>query len=162
MKSLTSLLIRAACILAVSSLIGMGLNFASSRPLPWIYEPPNELQISGLNVPIIDEKRAYQFFNDGETVFVDTRNPDDYSQGRVKGAVFLPAYEKENRFPVLQPLLPKGYRLILYCYGPQCEMAEDVAGFLAQLGYKKMMIMASGYRVWKKAGYPVEKSRERE
>jgi rhodanese-related sulfurtransferase len=38
--------------------------------------------------------------------------------------------------------MPEDSRLILYCYGPQCDMAEEVAKFLVQLGYKKMMIMS--------------------
>jgi rhodanese-related sulfurtransferase len=36
-------------------------------------------------------------------------------------------------------------------------MAEEVARFLAQLGYRKMTIMSAGYRAWEEAGYPVEK-----
>jgi rhodanese-related sulfurtransferase len=156
--SVINLFLRALVILVASSSIGIALNVASSRPLPWIYEVAKELDLQGVKVPLVDEKQARQFFGNAETVFVDTREEDDYAKGHVKGAVLFPSYEKEDRFAVVQPLLPKEARLILYCYGPQCEMAEELARFLAQLGYRNMMIMSAGYPAWEKAGYPTEKS----
>jgi rhodanese-related sulfurtransferase len=155
---LINLFVRALVILVASSSIGIALNAASSRPLPWIHAVAKELDLQGVKVPLIDEKQARQFFGNAETVFVDTRKEDDYAKGHVKGAVLFPSHEKEERFAVVQPLLPEEARLILYCYGPQCEMAEELAHFLAQLGYKNVMIMSPGYSAWEKAGYPTGKS----
>ncbi len=105
---------------------------------------------------LIDEKQARALLEDPMTVFVDTRNENDFNQSHVKGAVYLNPHEKESLFPLAQPLMPENARLILYCYGPECEMAEQVAAFLADLGYRKMLIMSAGFRAWEKAGYPVE------
>lgn len=160
MKTVGSLAIKAAIIFVASSLIGVGLNLVSSKPLPWIYEPPPQVEVSGVKVPLIDEKVARKLFDDPATVFVDTRTEKDYSKGHVEGSVFLPAHDDtEERFMAVESLLPRRSRLVLYCYGPQCEMAEEVARFLAQLGYRRMTIMSAGYRAWEKAGYPVEKRR---
>lgn len=153
-----SLAIRAAIILVTSSLIGIGLNLASSKPLPWIYEPSRQVEVAGIKVPLIDEKEARKLFGESGTVFVDTRNEEDYSKGHIEGAVFLTPHDNlEERFISVEPFLPQEPHLILYCYGPQCDMAEEVARFLAQLGYRKMTIMTAGYRAWEEAGYPVEK-----
>lgn len=158
MKTVGALLIQASIILVVSSLVGMGLNLVSSKPLPWIYVPPPEVEVSGIKVPLIDEEAARKLFGKPTTVFVDTRTEEDYSKGHVQGSVFLPAHDDmEERFMAVEPLLPRESQLILYCYGPQCEMAEEVARFLAQLGYRQISIMSAGYRAWEKAGYPVER-----
>jgi rhodanese-related sulfurtransferase len=158
MKSAASLAFRAAIILVLSSLIGIGLNLASSKPLPWIYEPARRVEVAGTSVPLIDEKEARGLFGDSGTVFVDTRREEDYSKSHIQGAVSLPPHDNlQEKFIIAEPFLPKESHLILYCYGPQCEMAEEVARFLAQLGYRKMTIMNAGYRAWEKAGYPVDK-----
>ena len=147
--------VRAVIILVIASSIGIGLNLASSKPLPWIYEPPKELTVAGVKLPLIDEKEARKYFDDPDTIFLDTRTREDYADGHIEGAYFLPADEKEAQFQTLEPLLTDTSRLILYCHGPECEMAEQVALFLAQLGYKNMAVMVAGYPAWKKAGYPV-------
>ncbi|MBI4966303.1 MAG: rhodanese-like domain-containing protein [Desulfomonile tiedjei] len=161
MKKSLGIFFRALLIAVAASLIGLGLNHVSSKPVPWIYAPPNEIEISGLKVPLIDEKEARKLMDKEGTIFVDTRHKDDYDKKRVKGAIFLPQDDKEERFVLVQPLLPEDARLIFYCYGPQCDMAEEVARFLSQLGYKQMMIMTAGFRAWDQAGYPIEGETER-
>jgi rhodanese-related sulfurtransferase len=157
MKKCLGIISRALIILAVASAVGLGLNVVSSKPIPWIYVPPEELQLQGgVKVPLLDEKEARKLFDEEGVVFVDTRHKEDYEKRHVKGAIFLPPDNKEEQFVAVQPLLPEDARLILYCYGPQCEMAEEVANFLVQLGYKKMIIMTAGYKAWEQAEYPVE------
>jgi len=156
MRKYLGTLFRAFLIAVVASLIGIGMNLVASNPIPWLYVPPNELEISGLRVPLIDEKAARKLMDEEGTIFVDTRHKDDFDKKRVKRAIFLPQDDKEAQFVAVQPLLPEDARLILYCYGPQCDMAEEVARFLAPLGYKRMMIMTAGFKAWDEAGYPVE------
>jgi len=160
MKKFLGILFRAVLIAVTASLIGLGMNVVSSKPVPWTYVPLNEIEISGLRVPLIDEKVARKLMDEEGTIFVDTRHKDDYDKKRVKGAIFLPQPDKEAQFVVVQPLLPEDARLILYCYGPQCDMAEEVARFLFPLGYKQMMIMTAGFKAWDQAGYPVEGENE--
>lgn len=155
MKPFIGIAIRALGLLLVWSSIGLAINAVSPKGIPWVYEPPKEIDLSGVKVPLWDEKQAFKYLDDPGTTFVDTRKPEDYGEGHVKGAVSLPRADKEDRFPLVQPLLPEENRLILYCYGPECEDAERVAGFLAQLGYKNMAIMSPGFPQWKKAGYPM-------
>ncbi len=161
MKALGNLVIRALIIAAAASCVGLGLNLASGRNLPWIYVPPDRIEIKGVKVPLIDEKEARKLFDDPSTVFVDTREADDYAKRRVKGAVLLPPEGKEERFQAVEMLLPRESRLILYCYGPECDMAEKVAEFLVDLEYTNLAIMRPGFPAWLKAGYPIDLSAER-
>jgi rhodanese-related sulfurtransferase len=160
MKEYLWILVRAVLILVCASIIGLGVNLINPKSLPWKYTPPKELDVRGVKVPLIDEKTAYMLFGSEGTVFVDTRKREDYAERHVQGAVFLTPEEKEEQFSAVQPLLPEEARLILYCYGPECEMAEQVADFLAQLGYNNMMIMSAGFHAWEEAGYPVEGKRK--
>lgn len=156
MKKYLGILFRAFLIAVAASLIGLGINLVSSKPVPWTYVPPDQVEISGLKVPLIDETAARKLMDEDGAIFVDTRHKDDYDKKRVKGAIFLPQDDKEGQFVSVQPLLPEDALLILYCYGPQCDMAEEVARFLAQLGYKRMKIMTAGFKAWDQAGYPVD------
>jgi len=160
-KVLGSLLIRALIIAIAASCIGLGLNLASGRNLPWIYAPPNQIEFKGVKIPLIDEKEARKLFNDPGTIFVDTRESDDYAKRHVKGAILLTPEGKEERFAAVEMLLPRESRLILYCYGPECDMAEKVAEFLVDLEYTNIAIMRAGFPAWLKAGYPIEQSAKR-
>jgi len=156
MKQLTGMVLRSLLIVVVGAAIGLGVNTVRPTGLPWVYVPKEELLVAGVKVPFVNEKEAARFMGDAETVFVDTRPEEDYRQGHVKAAVFLPADDVEERFITAQGLIPEDSRVILYCFGPDCDMAERVAQFLAKTGYKNMMIMTAGFRAWEKAGYPVE------
>jgi rhodanese-related sulfurtransferase len=154
-------IIQALLIAVAWGAIGAGTNFFSAKPIPWVYEPPTSLELAGVKVPLIDEKRARELWENSETVFVDSRNQADYSESRVKGSVFLPPDDQE-RFVSVEPLLPQESMIVLYCYGPECDMAERVALFLVQLGYRNLAIMSSGFAAWEQAGYPVEKDQGRQ
>jgi rhodanese-related sulfurtransferase len=156
MKKYLGILFRAFLIAVAALLVGLGTNLVSSKPVPWMYVPPHEMEISGLKVPLIGAKAARKLMDEEGTIFLDTRHKDDYDKKHVRGAISLSPDDKEEQFVAVQQLLPEDARLILYCYGPQCEMAEEVARFLAQLDYKKMIIMNAGFRAWEQAGYPVE------
>ena len=100
--------------------------------------------------------------DDPATVFVDSRKCLDYAKAHVRGALCLPPDDVEQRFPSVEPLVPPESRVILYCYGPECDMAEKVGLFLAELGYKNMMIMSSGFPAWQKAKLPVDGRNEQD
>jgi rhodanese-related sulfurtransferase len=156
MKEFAQIFIRAVVIAVVFASVGVGLNAVSSAPMPWMYSRPEQLEISGIKIPLIDETSAHEMFETGTAVFVDTRTPDDYGDSHVKGALSLPPTDMEEKFPDLEPLLPQTGKLVLYCYGPECDMAEQVAGFLVKLGYADLAIMNAGFHAWEDAGFPVE------
>jgi len=156
MKKVGMIICRAFLILIFWAAIGLAVNSVRNTGLPWIYVPPEELSIADVKVRLVDEKEAARFLNDPDTIFVDTRNEADYRKRHLKSALFLPEENVEERFLTVQALMPEDSRYILYCYGPDCDMAEKVAEFLVKNGYKNMMIMAAGFSAWEKAGYPVE------
>lgn len=156
MKNLIRIPVRSLVISVFAGTLGLLINVVHPRGIPWFHEPPKEIHLGAVKVSLIDEKEARRHFDDGATIFVDARKEGDYTRSHVKGAIFLPPTEVEQRFPTIEPLIPLESRLILYCYGPECDMAEKVAQFIAQMGYRNMMIMNTGFSAWGRANYPVE------
>ncbi|MGC8657693.1 MAG: rhodanese-like domain-containing protein [Desulfomonilaceae bacterium] len=152
-----SLFLKAALIVTVCFMIGIISNLFPFRHIPWIYCPPKEIVISNHKVPLITSKEAERLAGDLQTVFVDARSQKDYMKGHIQGAISLPSDEKEQKFATIEPLLPQNGRLILYCHGPDCDMAEKDASFLFDFGYSNLMIMTDGYPAWEQNGFPVEK-----
>jgi rhodanese-related sulfurtransferase len=162
MKAFAGLVMRALLIAIVFASIGIVVNQAADDRVPWVYAPSREVVLAGLKVQLIDENEAARFLSDPETVFIDSRKCMDYAKSHVKGAICLPPDDVEQRFPAVEPLIPSESRVILYCYGPECDMAEKVGEFLAQMGYKNMLIMSSGFPAWEKAKYPVDGRSEKD
>lgn len=161
MKEFIGLVIRSLAIAIVFGAMGLGTNMLSSQPLSLVYEPRSELKISGVKIPLVNEHVAHDYFGDPGTSFLDTRQPEDYSDGHVKGSLAISPDNFIDVFPDIQPLLPQDNRIVLYCYGPECDMAERVAKSMIDLGYKNLVIMSAGFRPWEAAGYPVEGSRSK-
>jgi rhodanese-related sulfurtransferase len=161
MNIMLSVSVRAAIIAAICIGIGVASNFVPARHIPWLYVPPKEVTIANHKIPLIDSEQAHTWLEDKQAVFVDTREEKDYMAGHVPGAISLTPENKEERFPGLEPLMPQTSRIILYCYGPDCDMAERVASFLLDFGYTDLMIMSDGYPGWEQKGFSVEQSHNR-
>ena len=162
MQAFASIVIRALLIATVFASVGLLANQSADDPVPWMYAPPKKVALAGVTVQLIDEKEAAKFLDDPATVFVDSRKCSDYAKSHVRGAVCLPPDDVEQRFPSVEPLIPTESRVILYCYGPECDMAEKVGEFLAQMGYRNMLIMSSGFPAWLKAKFPVDGRSEKD
>ncbi len=157
MNSLSYLVFRAGAIVLVCFLIGVGSNLIPARHIPWLYVPPTEITVLNHKIPLVDSKEAVQWLEDPLVVFVDTRDNKDYLKGHARGAVSLSPDDKEQKFPGIEPLIPQGSKLVLYCYGPDCDMSERVASFLIDFGYSNIMIMNDGYPGWEQNGFPTQK-----
>ena len=155
MRTIVSVVFRAVVMVIVFGSIGILSNVLSGKPVGWIYIPTEERLLAGVKVQLIDAKAARRYFDYSGTIFIDSRDCRDYAKSHVKGAICLPPDDLEQRFPTVEPLIPPESRVILYCYGPDCDMAERVGTFLAQRGYENMMIMSSGLPGWEKAEFPV-------
>jgi rhodanese-related sulfurtransferase len=155
MQAIINIFLRALVILGIWASVGLVANLVSPGGIPWIYVQAKTIEVAGIRVALIDVNEARRLYGDGQTVFVDARNQQDYAKGSVRGSVFLPPDDVHERFVAVQSLLPEDSPIVLYCYGPECDMAERVAEFLGQLGYRKMMIMTDGFAAWERSGFPV-------
>ncbi len=86
----------------------------------------------------------------GRSTFLDVREPDEFEQGALPGAVPLPRGNLE--FQVEGKLPDKAAPIVVYCAGGvRSAFAADTMG---QLGYTDVASVAGGFNRWKDEGRP--------
>jgi sulfur-carrier protein adenylyltransferase/sulfurtransferase len=84
-------------------------------------------------------------------LFVDVREPDEWDEGHIPGAIHVPRGRLEGRIEGLVP--DKGRPLVLYCSGgSRSAFATKVLG---ELGYEEVVNLAGGFTDWKRNGFDV-------
>ena len=110
-------------------------------------------------VPTVNMEQFKSGF-DGKSlgVIVDVRNPDEYAEGFIPGAVNVPRGLLE--FTIWQHVgypdkIDMGKKLTLYCKtGGRCALATKT---LRDLGFTNVTSADMTFENWVKAGYPVAK-----
>ncbi|MFA5367864.1 MAG: rhodanese-like domain-containing protein [Dehalococcoidia bacterium] len=82
----------------------------------------------------------------GEYVLLDVRQPAEYEQGRLPGAVLMPLDELESRREELYRYLHRDSKIILYCRTGKRSMAAAIV--LCDLGLKNLHIIEGGLSAW--------------
>ncbi len=89
------------------------------------------------------------------SIFLDVREPDEYDQGAVTGAVHLPRGNLE--FQVEGKLPDKNAPIVVYCAGG--VRSAFAAQTMEQLGYTDVSSLIGGFNRWKDGGHPWETPR---
>ena len=85
-------------------------------------------------------------------VIVDVREADEWVQGHIPGALFIPRGFLELRIEEKVP--DRSQELVLQCAGG--TRSALAAKALQELGYTRVSSMAGGFGKWKEAGLPIE------
>jgi rhodanese-related sulfurtransferase len=94
------------------------------------------------------------------TLILDVREPGEYSQGHIPGALNVPRGTLEAKadleYPNREPrLLDRGQPIVVHCAsGARSALAADV---LQIMGFENVKSMAGGFVAWEKSGKPVQK-----
>ena len=94
----------------------------------------------------------------GEALVVDVREPAEFAQGHLPGAVNLPRGVLEFQIRAHPAIAGRttgssALPLLLYCLtGGRSALAADS---LRQLGFEDVRSLAGGLRAWRNAGLPV-------
>jgi molybdopterin/thiamine biosynthesis adenylyltransferase/rhodanese-related sulfurtransferase len=84
------------------------------------------------------------------SIFLDVREPEEYDQGAIPGAIHLPRGNLE--FQVEGKLPDKDAPVVVYCAGGiRSAFAADT---MAELGYKDAVSLIGGFNRWKDEGRP--------
>ncbi len=88
-----------------------------------------------------------------EMLVVDARNPEEYQEVHIRGAINIP----EKKFSKYLELLPvdKMSRIIFYCNGVKCGKSKKAAKKAMDLGYANVSIYNEGMPVWEEKGLPI-------
>jgi len=120
-----------------------------AAPLPFIPDSDQPIQVQ-----IATVKR---FFDARAALFLDARDPAEYEKGHIPGAIRLTSAEAQNEPERTKALPVQGRPTIVYCEGGTCEASLDLARFLLESGFKKVLVYMGGYPEWDAAGHPVER-----
>jgi molybdopterin/thiamine biosynthesis adenylyltransferase/rhodanese-related sulfurtransferase len=96
--------------------------------------------------------QAAEMLEQTGAVPLDVREPDEFEQGALKGAVHIPRGNLESQVAghIADPSTP----VVVYCAGgTRSAFAADT---LAQLGYANVVSMTGGFNRWKDEGLPWE------
>jgi molybdopterin/thiamine biosynthesis adenylyltransferase/rhodanese-related sulfurtransferase len=87
----------------------------------------------------------------GGSLFVDVREPDEWEEGHIPGAIYTGRGRLEQRIEGLVP--DKTRELVVYCSaGSRSAFAAKV---LEELGYENVVNLAGGFADWKRNGFDV-------
>ncbi len=86
------------------------------------------------------------------TIF-DARNPEEYQEVHIKGALSLPV----KKFNQYAHLLPEDHskRIVFYCNGIKCGKSKKAAKKALSIGYTKVLVYIEGMPVWEEKGMPI-------
>ncbi|HKY32570.1 MAG TPA: rhodanese-like domain-containing protein [Candidatus Polarisedimenticolia bacterium] len=99
----------------------------------------------------IDAAAAAQAIAAGQAAVVDVREPDEYRQARIEGAVNIPRGVAEMAVPQAVP--DRTARIIVYCAGG--NRSAMVADNLTRMGYTNVESLAGGFQGWMRSGNKV-------
>ncbi|MGH7897851.1 MAG: rhodanese-like domain-containing protein [Candidatus Binatia bacterium] len=97
---------------------------------------------------------------DRRILVLDVREPGEYAEGHIPGALNVPRGVLEPKadleYPAREPrLADRGQPVIVHCAsGARSAFAADV---LQVMGFTNVKSMAGGFLAWKEGGLPVEK-----
>jgi molybdopterin/thiamine biosynthesis adenylyltransferase/rhodanese-related sulfurtransferase len=95
---------------------------------------------------------AHERLESSETpLFVDVREPDEWEEGHVPGAIHVTRGRLESRIEGLVP--DKERPLVVYCsVGSRSAFATKALG---EMGYTDVVNLAGGFTEWKRSGFEV-------
>ena len=97
-----------------------------------------------------------RLFDEGTAIILDARDPSEYEQGHIPGAINIPYDRIPEYFDVLQSQVPMDAHVVVYCRSLTCDFSDQLATELKIIGYKNISVFSGGWDQWSTAGYPIE------
>lgn len=125
----------------------------------------------GINAPAYAAGESYQVMGHAvlkakidsdrhNFLLVDSRNPEEYREAHIPGAVNIP----QKNMDEMLGLLPsdKDFQIIFYCNGVKCGKSRKGAQKAQKAGYTNVWVYSEGMPVWEEMGYSFYKGGEYE
>ncbi len=111
-------------------------------------------QITADGFALIDTNGLKSLLDKGEDFLLfDARNPEEYQEVHIKGALSLP----QKKFSQYAHLLPAdtSQRIVFYCNGVKCGKSKKAAKKAIAMGYENVFVYSQGIPVWEEKGMPI-------
>jgi len=101
----------------------------------------------------VDARHARELIDsDTPPAVVDVREVDEWTEGRIPGAIHIPRGNLESRIEQAAP--DHAQPILVYCAAG--NRSAFAAKSLEELGYESVVSLAGGYTDWKRSGFPTE------
>lgn len=145
-------------IILLAGLVGICVNYLRPDSIPLVGDWSAKASTAQgtedtLAIPL---EGAAKLFSAQMAVFIDARDEQDYADGHIKGALSLPWYDVNSRFPEIAGGIPADKVIITYCDGEGCHLSHELAVFLRDKGFGNVWELVNGWTVWQDANLPVE------
>jgi len=152
----TNVLTQVALLVALSLAAGAVANVARHQPLPWV-EDWRAKKLSEFGTDgVVSQDEARQIFEAGVALFVDAREAEYFAEGHIPGAVNVPFSPVDPALDGMIAKLPRDRRLVVYCEGVHCPLAEELGEYLRDAGVLNFVIFPEGIEGWRAAGLAEE------
>ena len=98
-----------------------------------------------------------QYFDAAAAVIVDARDPGEYAEGHIPGALNLPYDMVISDTTLVDAVETGGRPVIAYCGGEGCEVSLAVAEEFCGVGHERVAVYVGGFPEWVELGNPVER-----
>ncbi|MDJ0948013.1 MAG: rhodanese-like domain-containing protein [Alphaproteobacteria bacterium] len=110
-------------------------------------------------IETISVVEAKEMFGREDVVFVDVREGEEWSRGRIAGAAHAPRgfleFLADPESPMHNAALDPDKRLVLYCAtGGRSTLATRT---LREMGFERACHIAGGFNAWLEADGPIER-----
>jgi rhodanese-related sulfurtransferase len=156
-------------LLAFASLaVGLLINRHSPRPLPLVYQTPEQrfdqelttlvsaapFQIAPAATVGLEQFRSA--VDRKSALILDARPSAFFERGHVPGALNLARDDFARDYRRLSQTLKQrgGNQIIVYCAGGDCHDSRLVANALLTLGSNNVSVFTGGWEAWSAAGLP--------
>jgi len=124
-----------------------------------MFKPAHELVLEARNsVTECSPDALHGLLTTPHTLLIDVREPDEYRQGHIAGAVNIPRGMLEFRISAEPTLQDVARPVIVYCKTSGRAALSVVA--LQRMGFTNLTSLAGGFDAWVAGGHPVAKPRE--
>jgi rhodanese-related sulfurtransferase len=97
-----------------------------------------------------------RLFDEGTAIILDARDPAEYAEGHIPGAINIPYDRIPEYFDVLNSQVPMDAHVVVYCRSLTCDFSDQLATELKIIGYQNISVFSGGWDQWTAAGYPIE------
>lgn len=135
------------------------LSSSDNIEMPEAGKSSGDVNLSNLTKDVFNQPRlislsqAYELYRE-KILFIDARDPEEYEDGHIAGAVNLPLFHIDQYMGNLSSV-DKNQPLVTYCEGADCDMSIRLGNELFSKGYRKVFVFFGGWEEWQKANYPV-------
>lgn len=167
MKSFFSEILGGIGIMFVATLLGVTVNAMRSGGVPLIQQgapvstvghgaAPDTSATAVAAQGAVSLAEMKRIFDAGTAYIIDARDPYEYDEGHIPGAINVPYDRLPEYLDMLTSEVPMDAEVVVYCRGPDCDFSDTLATEMKILGYQNVRVFTGGWEQWTAAGYPVE------